>query len=373
MAASSAGRKHPGRSEGMMGDRDKACPGQRLGGVGGWSVIKRGGLGFTLVELLVVIGIIAVLISVLLPALNSARQAAQQAQCASNLRQWGIGIAMYLDENRGCYPNKTDDADSAATEIGPKGSPSLVGINDETIWFNGIPEKLNGQSYYQMLINDTLKTLNKPGGVVLPANGNSSIFVCPSDGAPASLSSLDTINGQYFMLWAIDSTGYLYSKTTPSADAKFYCSYAWNSSLADSPAPTTQMPNPPPARKFVKFGQFYDPSVVVIMVEKITQFGEYKNYDVQKLAAMYPASTGANITTQGYTDRIAQPKANWKRFTTRHKGGGNILFADGHVEYFKWGQVQLQNPPASSGTYSGDAWNANQPNRIVWNPWGPIN
>jgi prepilin-type processing-associated H-X9-DG protein/prepilin-type N-terminal cleavage/methylation domain-containing protein len=71
---------------------------------------------FTLVELLVVIGIIALLISVLMPALNRARESAQAVQCLSNVRQMGMAAMMFSREHKGRIQSCSDHVWMAAND-----------------------------------------------------------------------------------------------------------------------------------------------------------------------------------------------------------------------------------------------------------------
>src|SRR5258708_6086132 len=112
---------------------------------------------FTLVELLVVIGIIALLISILLPALNAVREQANAAKCLSNMRQIGQAQAAYAVDYRGYV--------LPAGYLFPTGNP------------NGY----NTENYATLLVNfNYLQAQSVIGGITAPPSATNNVFFCPS-------------------------------------------------------------------------------------------------------------------------------------------------------------------------------------------------
>src|SRR3954464_4199924 len=121
--------------------------------------------GFTLVELLVVIGIIAVLVGILLPALSKARRSAATVQCSSNMRQIATAMMQYIQANRGKFP--------------PAGAPIINNVYPFGWWW---PNELVRGKYIDAKSNNVY---SHPNSSTQERRFNSSsVFRCPEGHAP---------------------------------------------------------------------------------------------------------------------------------------------------------------------------------------------
>jgi prepilin-type processing-associated H-X9-DG protein len=129
---------------------------------------RRRAAAFTLVELLVVIGIIALLISILLPSLNKAREAANRVACGSNMRQIGLSFFMYHDKYKALPPG------SWLTNAAVGFTPGVMYMSwDDQMGWGGFlfQSKLQQWQDYQCLALDA-------------RNYSMPVLQCPSDSVP---------------------------------------------------------------------------------------------------------------------------------------------------------------------------------------------
>ena len=348
--------------------------------------------GFTLIELLVVIAIIAILAAILFPVFASAREKAQQTSCASNMRQIGLGLLSYLQDNDSTYPPAYYYGTPIYNADGTIATPAVsADCNNGTGSATTKPTGGGGNC-------DTLG-INQWSGDIAPYVKSNAVYVCPSDTngglAPTNFANAANAPAGQASTNTSSATGTNNGTAGPFDSQAPRISYSANELLMPRPrggigglvygvpqhtVKATSVPNP---SSMIAIAEFTDYSSVLLGSSSAGGAGFYKTHrptnalQVGTTAALPSSATAAAYNTDddsGTAGTTGDPKGSvygvsqaealallalqptiqsnalWSStsglssavphliYTNsgRHTGGNNYVFADGHV---KWESV----------------------------------
>jgi len=241
----------------------------------------RRAFAFTLMELLVVISIIAILASLLLPVLSAAKKRAGQAQCINNLKQLGLGMQMYIDDNRDTFP-------------GMASQHSGFQASDWIYWRT----------------TSTNPPVQQSPIVVAMANASPKLFRCPLDTDDSvRIAQADVVNGPYLYSYSLTS----YETTTTPVDANGN-SHDINPGMSSNFANGQNLP--------FTLAAVRNPDTKIMFAEEVASHSSSDN------------GTGV-VDLTVINDGRWEP-ANGDPLTIRHGGKADVTFADFHVEPETW-------------------------------------